>query len=90
MIIRTRIKVSEQIDPEMKDRIKRFVKTAIIHKYFTLKSFCEDFRIYLQKKNKRNNFTDRVLSNKLNRGDIRFYEVLEILDFLNLNLEIKN
>ena len=89
MVERVRIKVSEQIDTEMKARVKRFVKTAIIQKYFTLKAFCEDFCKYLEKQGKRTNFTDRVLSNKLNRGDIRFYEILEILDFLGLELDIK-
>lgn len=86
--MRERIKISEQIDNEMKIRIKRIIKTAIIQKYNTLKAFCEDFKIYLESKGKRSNFTDRVLSNKLNRGDIRFYEVLEILDFLELNLKL--
>lgn len=86
--MRERIKISEQIDSEMKIRIKRIIKTAIIQKYNTLKAFCEDFKIYLESKGKRSNFTDRVLSNKLNRGDIRFYEVLEILDFLELNLKL--
>ena len=88
MVERVRIKVSEQLDDEMKARVKRFVKTAIIQKYFTLKTFCADFCKYLESKGKRTNFTDRVLSNKLNRGDIRFYEILEILDFLELKLEI--
>lgn len=88
MATRTRIKLSEQIDDDMKLRIKRFIKTAIIQKYNTFKEFSEQFRIYLENKGKRTNFTDRVLSNKLNRGDIRFYEVLEILDFLEFNLKI--
>ena len=87
MTERIRIKISEQIDDEMKTRIKRLVKTVIIQKYNTLKSFSEDFKKYLENKGKRTNFTDRVLSNKLNRGDIRFYEVLEILDFLEFNIE---
>ena len=88
MATRTRIKLSEQIDNDMKLRIKRFIKTAIIQKYNTFKEFSENFRTYLESKGKRTNFTDRVLSNKLNRGDIRFYEVLEIMDFLEFNLKI--
>lgn len=86
--MRQRIRISEQIDYDMKLRIKRLVKTLIILKYNTLKSFCEDFKIHLESKGKRSNFTDRVLSNKLNRGDIRFYEILEILDFLGYKFEI--
>ncbi len=88
MTQRTRIKISEQIDTEMKDRIRRTIKTAIIQKYNTYIAFCSDFNKHLESRGKRNNFTDRVLSNKLNRGDIRFYEVLEILDFLGYDFKI--
>jgi len=84
---RTRIKLSEQIDTEMKNRIRRFVKTVIIQKYNTYISFCSEFNEYLKSRGKRTNFTDRVLSNKVNRGDIRFFEVLEILDFLEYDLQ---
>lgn len=87
MTQRTRIKLSEQIDQEMKDRIRRLIKTLVIQKYNTYISFCSDFNKYLDRKGKRTNFTDRVLSNKLNRGDIRFYEVLEILDFLSYDIQ---
>lgn len=89
MVERVRIKISEQIDDEMKARIKRFLKIVIIQKYSTFKDFCVDFNEYLKNKNKRTNFTDKVLANKLNRGDIRFYEVLEILDFFNFSIELK-
>ena len=84
---RTRIKLSEQLDDEMKNRIRRLIKTVIIQKYNTYISFCADFNEYLKTRGKRSNFTDRVLSNKLNRGDIRFFEVLEILDFLEYDVQ---
>ncbi len=87
MAERTRIKLADEIDNEMKIRIKRMVKTVIIQRYNTYIEFCEDFNKYLASMNKRTNFTDRVLSNKLNRGDIRLYEVLLILDFLNCKME---
>lgn len=86
MAQRTRIKLSNEIDEEMKYRIKRAVKTIILQRYGTFVAFCADFNKYLDSMGKRTNFTDRVLSNKLNRGDIRFYEVLQIVDFLNCKL----
>ena len=89
MPARTRIKLSEEIDDEMKTLIKRLVKTVIIQKYNTFVDFCRDFGEYLKSKGKRNNFTDRVLSNKLNRGDIRFYEVIEIMNFLNYEISFR-
>ena len=89
MTERTRIKLNEQIDDDMKNRIKRMVKTVIIQKYYTFVSFCGDFGKYLEQSGKRNNFTDRVLSNKLNRGDIRFYEIIQIMDFLGYEILFK-
>ncbi|MDO5437529.1 MAG: hypothetical protein Q4F80_04965 [bacterium] len=87
MAQRTRIKLSQEIDDEMKNRVKQLIKFVIIQKCCTFKAFAEEFCQYLQKKGKRNNFTDRVLSNKLNRGDIRFFEVLQIMDFLGYEIK---
>ena len=84
---RTRVKLSEQIDEQLKTRIRRLVKTLIIQEYNTYVAFCEDFSKHLQSRGKRANFTDRVLSNKLNRGDIRLFELLEILDFLGYDIQ---
>ena len=90
MTQRHRIKLSEEIDTEMKERIKCFIKTFLLQKhYFTFTAFCSDFNEYLKSKAKRTNFTDRVLSNKLTRGDIRLYEVIQMLDFLNYNISFK-
>ena len=63
------------------------VKGLIIKKYYTYVDFAADFNKYLEAKGKRTNFTDRVLSNKLNRGDIRLFELIEILDFLEYELQ---
>ena len=90
MAQRHRIKLNEEIDSETKEQIKCFIKTFMIQRrYFTFVSFCRDFNEYLKSKGKRTNFTDRVLSNKLTRGDIRMYEVLEMLDFLNYEIAFK-
>lgn len=86
MAERTRIKLSEEIDDEMKNRVKQLIKFIIVQQCCTFKAFAEDFSRYLQSKGKRSNFTERVLSNKLNRGDIRFYEVLQIMDFLGYEI----
>ena len=87
MAERVRIKLSEQIDTEMKNRIRCLVKGLIIKKYYTYVDFAENFNKYLASKGKRTNFTDRVLSNKLNRGDIRLFELLEIMDFLEYDIQ---
>ena len=91
MADRFRIKLRDEIDEKMKERIKCFVKTFMMqHSYFTFTAFCRDFNEYLISKGKRNNFTDRVLSNKLTRGDIRLYEIILMLDFLNCDICFKN
>ncbi len=91
MAKRQRIKLSEEIDDELKARIKCYIKSVLVQKhYFTNTSFCREFSNYLKSIGKRINFTEKVFSNRLSRGDFRLYELLLMLDFLEGEILLTN
>ena len=80
----TETKNNVKISPEMALTIKSDIKSLMVKKGYTLNSLaCE----YCERYNK--TMTVQNLGNKINKGTIRYFELLEILSILGYEIEYR-
>lgn len=79
-----RIDSSVKISPELAEQIKNDIKSIMAKKGFNLNTLA---LAYADKYGRK--MTVQNLGNKINKGTIRYFEVLEIADILGYDVEFK-
>ena len=79
-----RIDSSIKINPEMAIQIKNDIKSIMAKKGFNLNTLAQ---AYEDKYNRK--MTVQNLGNKINKGTIRYFEVIEIADILGFDVEFR-
>lgn len=79
-----RIDSSVKISPELAKKICNEIKSIMAKKGFNLNTLAVAYSDKYGRK-----MTVQNLGNKINKGTIRFFEVLEIADVLGFNVEFK-
>lgn len=73
------------LDEQATEELKRFVKSLIVAKGYTMEKLAEELnQKYYTKESKAN------LSNKLKRGSLRYIDMQRIADILGYKIEIKS
>ncbi len=79
-----KIDSSIKINPEMATQIKNDIKSIMAKKGFNLNTLAN---AYAEKYGRK--MTVQNLGNKINKGTIRYFEVLEIADILGFDVDFK-
>ena len=79
-----RVDSSVKISPELAERIKNDIKSIMAKKGFNLNTLAVAYADKYGRK-----MTVQNLGNKINKGTIRFFEVLEIADVLGYEIDFK-
>jgi len=79
-----KIDSSIKINPDMATQIKNDIKSIMAKKGFNLNTLAN---AYAEKYGRK--MTVQNLGNKINKGTIRFFEVLEIADILGFDVDFK-
>ena len=73
------------LDEQATEELKRFVKSLIVAKGYTMEKLAEELnQKYYTKESKAN------LSNKLKRGSLRYIDMQRIVDILGYSIEVKS
>ena len=83
-IMSEKIDSSIKINPEMATQIKNDIKSIMAKKGFNLNTLAN---AYAEKYGRK--MTVQNLGNKINKGTIRYFEVLEIADILGFDVDFK-
>lgn len=76
------VDTSIKISPEMAQQIKNDIKSIMAKKGFTLNTLTQAFEDKYNRK-----MTVQNLGNKINKGTIRYFEVLELAEILGFKVD---
>lgn len=79
-----RVDATIKISPEMATRIKQDIRSLMAKRGFNLKSLAQAYKDKYGRE-----MSVQNLGNKINRGTIRLFEVLELADILGFELDYK-